>query len=117
MSIYGNPVYLGQEGGGGGSAEILLNELKSQPSGSGQISLVENVPIINSGTYFVAAHGYATSATVKINDVTQPMSFSDSGGYTYWYEEIKTLSAGDVVDINIQSSGRSALSAQVIRLS
>ena len=107
MSIYGNPVYLGQEGGGGGAAEVLLNEHKYQQSG-GAISLDEPVT--------VAAHGYSTSMTVKLNGVTQTLSFTNSSDYTFWYEETLLLNTGDVVYINIPSSGRSALSAQVIRI-
>ena len=115
MSIYGNPVYLGQEGGGGGAAEVLLNEHKYQQSG-GSISLVETVTIVNAGTYFVAAHGYSTGITVTLNGVNQTLSFTNSSDYTFWYEETLLLNAGDVVYINIPSSGKSALSAQVIRI-
>lgn len=116
MSIYGNPVYLGQEGGGGGAVTVLLNEHEYKTTSGGTFSFSKTVTIEDSGTYFVAAHGYASSLTVTLNGVTQTLSFTQSNDYTFWYEDTLNLSAGDVLAFEINSSGRSAASAQVMRI-
>lgn len=105
---------LGQTSAGGG-ADVLLNEVKYAKPGSGAIAIDKTVTIPSAGSYFILAIGYATSLSVKINDTAQPLNVSQSQLYRYWYTSVEELSAGDVVAIDIESSGESALAAQIIK--
>ncbi len=113
MSIYGDPVLLG----GGGKVKVLLNEQKYRSTSGGTFDYSKTVTAEADGVYFISAFGYAYTVTVKINGVTQPLSYNASQDYTLWYAETLNLHSGDIVEIDIVSSGRSAASAQVIRLS
>ncbi len=113
MSVYGDPVLLG----GGGKVKVLLNEQEYKSTSGGAFHYSKTVTVETDGTYFVSAFGYANAVTVKINGVTQPLSYEVGQDYTMWYAETLSLSSGDIVEIDIVSSGRSAASAQVIRLS
>ncbi len=113
MSIYGDPLLLG----GGGKVKVLLNEQEYKTTISGSFRYFKTVTVETDGTYFVSAFGYASGVTVKINGVTQHLSFEAGQDYALWYAETLNLRSGDIVLIDIVSNGRSAASAQVIRLS
>ena len=113
MSIYGDPVLLG----GGGKVKVLLNEQQYKTPSGGTFNYSKTVTVETDGTYFVSAFGYANGVTVKINGVTQPLSFNAGQYYALWYAETLSLHSGDIVIIDIVSSGKSAASGQVIRLS
>ena len=103
--------------GGGGKVKVLLNEQQYKTTSGGTFNYSKTVTVEADGVYFVSAFGYAYTVTVKINGVTQPLSYNASQDYTLWYAETLSLHSGDIVIIDIVSSGRSAASAQVIRLS
>lgn len=106
-----------QSSGGESEANILLNDLYSQDAGGGSYTFSKTVNIPKTGSYFVAAHGYSNSLTVKINGVSQELSIAITGGYIYWYENVLSLHEDDVIEIEIQTSKTSACSAQVIHIS
>ena len=113
MSIYGDPVLLG----GGGKVKVLLNEQQYKTTSGGTFNYSKTVTVEADGVYFVSAFGYANGVTVKINGVSQPLSFNAGQDYALWYAETLSLHSGDIVIIDIVSSGKSAASGQVIRLS
>lgn len=100
----------------GGEVKVLLNEQEYKTTSGGTFHYSKTVTAETDGVYFVSAFGYANGVTVKINGVTQPLSFEVSQDYTLWYAETLSLQSGDIVLIDIDSTGRSAASAQVIKL-
>lgn len=105
----------GGGGGGGSTIEILLNEQQYKTTSGGTFSYTKTVTIEKSGSYFVCVTGFATTVTVSINDVLQTLSFEVDANYTLWYVETLELQAGDVISIAVDSTGKSAVNAQVIK--
>lgn len=100
------------EGGGG----AILGYVESFPSG-GAHTFTDTITITETGNYLIVVGGYLTTATVKINDVTQSNNFDDSNMYChYYYAESKELSQGDVIDISLSSSGKTMFIANIVKL-
>lgn len=95
---------------GGGTALILLDKELTQSSG-GSISIDETVTISEAGDYYIICYGYVNNVEVYINGVLQSNNFDNSSDYYHAYSQKKTLSVGDIVRVNITSSGKSNLRA------
>ena len=103
-------------GGGGGGASVLLNDFEyATASGSASVSYSETVNITEGGNYIINLCGALDSASVYINGTEQSMDVHIGSFYTYGYSHIVTLSAGDTVTLNAESTGRYMLLAQVIK--
>lgn len=93
-----------------GTALILLDKELTQSSG-GSISIDETVTISEAGDYYIICYGYANSVEVYINGVLQSNNLDNNNYYYHAYSQKKTLSVGDIVRVNISSSGNSNLRA------
>lgn len=93
---------------------ILLADNAYQTSGSGFI-YDKTISIQEAGTYTIGVQAYTSNLTVKINDVAQALTMEVSGDYTRLYSATVSLSAGDVIDIYATSSGKSTVTAFIIK--
>lgn len=105
------------EAGAGGGDEVILDYFEDFISSSGAHSYTNTITISEAGTYMILIGGFLTTATVKINDVTQSNTFDDSGAFVHYYHESqKELSAGDVIDISLSSSGKTLFVSNIVKL-
>lgn len=102
-------------GGGGGGSEVLIDEFQSQDSG-GSFNLQKTITIESAGNYIVTASGYCNGVEVSLNGTILDNAFDDGGSWVYYFHNTLSLQAGDLLTINIWSSGRSAEYASVIKL-
>lgn len=102
---------------GAGGGQVVLDYNQTYDSGSGSHEYHETVTLEESGTYYIYCGGFCSSVTVKLNDVTQQNYFNDGSAFVHYYlGDGISLSAGDVIDITITSSGKTLLFANVIKL-
>lgn len=97
----------------GGGAQILHNEHKSSTTGA--MNLIASINIPSAGSYIINAGGYVDTLTVKINNVSQPLTYERSLHYVRFYLETKTLNAGDMLDIAAVGSGNTCALISVIK--
>lgn len=98
--------------GGGGSAILLAENTYSI---SDSYTYDKTVTVSESGTYKIAVQAYTSNLTVKINDVSQTLAIEVSGDYTRLYSATISMSAGDVIDIYATSTGRSTVTAFIVK--
>lgn len=103
------------DSGGSSGGQLLLNETVFQNSG-GTLPFSKSVTIPKDGTYLVAVYGYTASQTVKVNTETISPTFTKTGDFFYMNVHELPLVAGDVVDIEMSSSGATAYSAIIIEI-
>ena len=104
------------DAGAGGGDEVILDYIESFAQSSGSHSYTNVITISEAGKYKLFVGGFLNSATVKINDVTQSNSFNDGVYVHYYYESEKMLSAGDIINISLESSGKTMFNAIIVKL-
>lgn len=105
-------VVVNVQGGGGGSAILLADNSYST---SGSYTYDKSVTVLESGTYKIAVQAYTSNLTVKINNVSQTLTIEVSSDYTRLYTATVSLSAGDVINIYATSTGRSTVTAFIVK--
>lgn len=105
-------VVVNVQGGGGGSAIILADNTYLL---SGSYTYEKTVTVPEPGTYKIAVQAYTNNLTVKINNVPQTLALEVPSDYTRLYSATISMSAGDVIDIYATSSGKSTVTAFIIK--
>jgi len=95
------------------NTSILHNEHKS--STSGDMNLTASINIPSTGSYIINAGGYVDTLSVKINNVSQPLTYERSLHFVRFYLETKTLNEGDILDIAAVGSGNTCALISVIK--
>lgn len=102
--------------GAGGGDDIILDYFELTEE-TGSHVYANNIVISESGSYMILIGGFLSSTIVKINNETQPNTLDANSSYHHWYHESsKVLSAGDVIDISLSSSGKTMFVANIIKL-
>lgn len=103
--------------GTGGGDKIVFDYYHKSAQGGPSYTDEKTYTILENGTYYIFIGVYTDSLTFKINDVAQDLSFSISNRYIYgYYNNSKTLQAGDVLTIKFEGNGESVRVINVTQL-